>query len=105
MNKELTINIIKLLGDGIGVRKIVTLLKCSPNSIYKVKKHINNHMKPFNTYEDMENGDYEPENIPSKKDNELYNGLKGSGIPTGYMGEIYLGDGMVIKPNGKIEKE
>jgi hypothetical protein len=61
-------------------------------------------MKPFNTYEDMENGDYEPENIPSKKDNEPYRGM-GSGIPTGPMGEIYLGDGMVIKPNGEIEKE
>ncbi len=63
-------------------------------------------MKPFNTYEDMENGDYEPENIPNKKkDKELYNSLKSSGIPTGYMGEVYLGDGMVIKPNGDIEEE
>ena len=24
-------------------------------------------MNPFKTYEDMEDGDYEPENIPSKK--------------------------------------
>lgn len=64
-------------------------------------------MNPFNTYEDMEDGDYEPENIPSKKNprKEFYDNMIKDGIPTGHMGEIYLGDGMVIKPNGDIEKE
>jgi hypothetical protein len=101
----------KLLGNllGIGNLQIIGwrnirkwILKKSIGR--SIKKTYN--MKPFNTYEDMEDDDYEPENIPSKKrNNELYNGLWESGIPTGPMGEIYLGDGMVIKPNGDIEKE
>jgi hypothetical protein len=61
-------------------------------------------MKDFKTYEDMEDGDYEPmDETPTK--NSLRKVFENQDIPTGPMGEIYLSDGMVITKSGEITKE
>lgn len=42
LTKDRTKQIIELLNNGYGPRAIMRLLKCSPNSIYKVRKYIKN---------------------------------------------------------------
>jgi hypothetical protein len=61
-------------------------------------------MEEFNTYEDMENGDYEPEDTKKTK-NSLRKVFEKQDIPTGPMGEIYLSDGLIITKSGEITKE